>query len=67
MISVKGHMKNGKYVHSYQRKSPSPKTPIEEYWDSPLSKNDMSVPYQKMAKKNMDEHPEVVKLMMDVL
>ena len=65
MISVKGHMKNGKYVQPYQRNPP--KTPIEQYWDSPLSKNDMSVPYQKMAKKNMDEHPEVVKLMMDVL
>ena len=49
MISVKGHMKNGKYVQPYQRNPP--KTPIEQYWDSPLSKHDMSVPYQKMAKK----------------
>ncbi len=64
MVNVRGHVRNGTYVAPHTRRSP--KTPIEYYWESPLSKNDRSVKYQKMAKQNMDNNPQIVKLLMEM-
>lgn len=65
MINVKGYTtKKGTYVKPHTRSEPQ--TPIEAYWNSSLSKNDMSVPYQKMFKKQLDNNPRIVKLLMEI-
>lgn len=42
------------------------KSPIEYYWNSPLSKHDMSVPIQKKFKQTLDQNPEIVDSLMEV-